>query len=283
MTDARVQKDLLLPVDESPPPERLRWPMLLAAGTAVVLIHLALVTVFTPLAPEPVGDASSRADRATMFLSASTADADPLFLKLVDVYDPVSFLHPPEEVGFSFFRMTQDDFSLETPSEPVLPPQKFTELEPLPPFEPDPVVRPLVRDVADADEALDAEAAAAPTVSYPYCVVDSRPDVILPAIQLDSQERRILLRSPPSRPSLFELRHVAEIVLSAGDLGGSDPGCEAILTESCGDVELDLAARAWLDTLLNSQDARMQTWSLRRGDRFRVVWSAKALGKEPSR
>ena len=38
-----------LPVDGSPPPERLSWSMLLLLGAGVVLIHLALFTVFTPL------------------------------------------------------------------------------------------------------------------------------------------------------------------------------------------------------------------------------------------
>ena len=43
-------------------------------------------------------------------------------------------------------------------------------------------------------------------------------------------------------------------------------------------AELDLAARAWLDTIVNSQEEI----ALRRGDRCRIVWSAKAFGKEPS-
>lgn len=281
MTDAPAQQQhLRLPVDESPPPERLRWPMLLAAGAAAVLIHLALVTVFTPLAPDAGGNEAGT-DHSTAYISSQAMKQEPFFQKMVDTYDPVSFLHPPEEVGFSFFRSSGDDLSLEAPSGPVLPPQTLAELEPVPPFELDQVVRPLVREIAGIDEDLDAEALAVPIISYPYCVVDSRPEVALPAIPLDAQSERILRRSRPSRPSVFELRHTPQVVSVSGDPGLADPRYEAILTESCGDVELDLAARAWLDTLLNSQDAPVQ--SFRYGDRFRVIWSAGALGKEPFR
>ena len=281
MTDAPAQQHLRLPVDESAPPERLRWSMLLAVGAAVVLIHLALVTVFTPLAPDAGGN-EAVADHSTAFISAQSMMREPLFLKQVDTYDPVSFLHPPEAVGFSFFRANRDDFSLDAPSEPVLLPQKLADLEPLPPFELEQVVRPLVRDVSAMDDDLNA-AITAPAVTYPYCVLDSRPDVTLPPITLSTQTERILRRLPPARPSVFELRHTAGVVSPAGDPGLSspDPRCEAVLTESCGDVELDLAVRAWLDTLLNSQAASL--WSPSLGDRFRVVWSARAFGKEPSR
>ena len=279
MTDAPGQ--ILLPVDESAPPERLRWPMLLAAGVAVVLIHLALVTVFTPLAPD-TGERKNGTGYFTSFLSSHAMAQEPLFQKMVDTYDPVSFLHPPEEVGFSFFRSVQDDFSLGAPSEPVLPPSSLADLKPLPPSEPDPVVRLLVRDVPVMDDELQAEAVPVSDLC-PYCVADSKPQVKFPAFPLDAQTERILRRTPPSRPSVFELRQTTDVVSDPNkdDLpsGESDPSCEAILTESCGVAELDLAARAWLDTLLNSQDAPA---SLRRGDRCRVVWSAKAVGKEPS-
>ncbi len=279
MTDAPGQ--FLLPVDESAPPERLRWPMLLAAGAAVVLIHLALVTVFTPLAPD-TGERKAGTGFAASFISSQAMMQEPLFQKMVDTYDPVSFLHPPEEVGFSFFRFAQDDFSLGAPSEPVLPPQKLAELNPPPPFEPGPVVRPLVRDVPDVDDALRAEAVPVSELC-PYCVADSRPNVKFPAFPLDAQTERILRRTPPSRPSVFELRQTTDVISDPDEddrlPGESGPSCEAVLTESCGVAELDLAARAWLDTLLNSQDAPP---SLRRGDRCRVVWSAKAIGKEPS-
>lgn len=277
MTDAPGQ--ILLPVDESAPPERLRWPMLLAAGAAVVLIHLALVIVFTPLAPD-TGGRKAGTGYSTSFISSHAMMQEPLFQKMVDTYDPVSFLHPPEEVGFSFFRSAQDEFSLGTPSEPVLPPSKLAELNPLPPFEPEPVVRPLVRDVPDVDDTLQAEAVPVSELC-PYCVADSRPDVKFPAFPLDAQTERILRRTPPSRPSVFELGQTTDVILGKDDRPAeeSDPSCEAILTESCGVAELDLAARAWLDTLLNSLDAPP---SLRRGDRCRVVWSAKAVGKEPS-
>ena len=279
MTDTPAQQHLRLPVDESTPPERLRWPMLLAVGTAAVLIHLALITVFTPLAPDAGGSAAG-ASHSTAFISSQFVQEEPFFLKMVDTYDPVSFLHPPEEVGFSFFRANRDDFTLDAQSEPVLPPQSPAELDPLPPFELEAVVRPLARDIAGTDD--DPDAIAAPVVSYPYCVADSRPDVTFPAIPLDTQTERILRRTLPSRPSVFEIRHTPEIVVSTGGdpgVGTPDPRCEAILTESCGVAELDLAARSWLDTLLNSQDAPE---SFSRGDRCRVVWSAKALGKEPS-
>ena len=43
-------------------------------------------------------------------------------------------------------------------------------------------------------------------------------------------------------------------------------------------AELDLAARAWLDTLVNSQEGP----KLSPDDRCRVVWSVEALGKELS-
>jgi len=104
--------------------------------------------------------------------------------------------------------------------------------------------------------------------------------VKFPAIPLDTRMARILQRTPPSKPSVFELRHTTDAVSAAGDAGGRDPRCEAILTESCGNTELDLAARAWFDTLVNSQDENET--ALRPGDRCRVVWSAKAFGKEPA-
>ena len=69
-------------------------------------------------------------------------------------------------------------------------------------------------------------------------------------------------------------------MISPAPGSGSDdfPRCESVLSESCGVVELDLAARAWLDTFANSQAGA----ALRHGDRCRVVWSAESLGKEPS-
>ena len=98
-----AQQRLRLPVDTSPPPERLRWPMLLGAAAAALALHLALVTIFTPLAPEQ-NENTGRTDHSMLFISSRVAAAQPDFLKMVDTYDPVSFLHPPEEVGFSFFR-----------------------------------------------------------------------------------------------------------------------------------------------------------------------------------
>ena len=270
MTETSVQQHFRLPVDDSPPRERLRWPVLLALGAGVLLLHVALVTVFTPLAPEQTGT-GNRTDHSAVFVSSLITAVYPDFLDKVNTYDPIAFLHPPAEVGFSFFRTTQDDFSLESPTEPVLPPRKVAELDPLPPFEPEPVVRPLVLEIARADP--DAEITAE-TVSYPYCVADSRPDVAFPAIPLDAQSERMLRRSPPSRPSVFELRQTSGVISDSADF----PRCEAILTESCGTAELDLAARAWLDTLANSLEETV----LRHGDRCRIVWSAKARGKEPS-
>lgn len=281
MTDTAAQQHFRLPVDDSPPPERLRWPMLLAAGAAVLALHIALVTVFTPLAPEQ-NEPDRQTEHSTLFVSSRTMANEPDFLKMVGIYDPIAFLHPPEEVGFSFFRATRDDFSLDAPTGPVLLPRKFTELEPLPPLELEPVVRPLPLEVAETYADLDDGAFfEAPAVTYPYCVADSRPDAMFPAIALDTRMARILQRTPPSKPSVFELRHTTEVVSSTANTAGShDPRGEAILTESCGNAELDLAARAWLDTLVNSQDENET--ALRRGDRCRVVWSAKAFGKEPT-
>ena len=280
MIETAAQQQFRLPVDASPPPERLRWPMLLAVGAAVLALHIALVTIFTPLAPEQ-NEPPSQNEHSTLFVSSQTMAREPDFLKMVGIYDPIAFLHPPEEVGFSFFRVTRDDFSLDAPSGPVLLPRMFTELEPLPPLELEPVVRHLPLEVAETYADLDDEAVfAAPAVSYPYCVADSRPDVTFPAIRLDTRMARILQRTPPSRPSVFELRHTTEVVSSTEAAASRDPRCEAILTESCGNSELDLAARAWLDTLVNSQEENES--ALRRGDRCRVVWSAKAFGKEPA-
>lgn len=276
MTETAPQH-LRLPVDASPPPERLRWPMLLAAAAAALVLHLSLVTVFTPLAPEK-NESAGRADHSTLFISSRTAAADPDFLKMVDTYDPVSFLHPPEDVGFSFFRSAGVDFSLDAPSEPVLPAQSLPELKPLPPAELKPVVRPLAWTIAEeVQDAENAPGSAGP--SYPYCVADSRPDASIPAFQLDAQTERILRRSPPARPSVFELRRTSDVISGLPDSGSGDcPDCEAILTESCGVTELDLVARAWLDTTANSQAGA----ALRFGDRCRIVWSAAARGKEPS-
>ena len=280
MTETAAQQHLRLPVDASPPPERLRWPMLLAAGAGVLLLHLALVTVFTPLAPEQNGPAGPT-EHSTLFVSSQTMAREPDFLQMVGIYDPIAFLHPPEDVGFSFFRATRDDFSLDAPTGPVLPPRKFTDLEPLPPLELEPVVRPLLLNIAETDADPDDETIfAAPAVAYPYCVTDSRPDVKFPAIPLDTRTARILQRTPPSRPSVFVLRKPLEAVSAPGDDPGSQsPRFETILTESCGNAELDLAARAWLDTLVNSQE---EMTALRLNDRCRIVWSAKAFGKEPA-
>lgn len=278
MTDS-AQQNLRLPVDASPPPERLRWPMLLGAAAAALALHLALVTVFTPLPPEQNKN-GNRTDHSMLFLSSRVMASDPEFMKKADIYDPISFLHPPESVGFSFFRTSGDDFTLDSPTEPVLTSQRLAELKPLPPFESEPVVRPLARYIVDeTGEIPDADVVSVSALSYPYCVADSRPDAAFPAFPNDARIERILRRSSPTRPSVFELRQTFDLFPTSPDSGsGGFPRCEAVLTESCGIAELDLAARAWLDTVANSQNGA----SLRPGDRCRVVWSAKALGKEPS-
>lgn len=275
MTDASTEH-LRLPVDDSPPRERLRWPMLAAVAAIVLLLHLALVTVFTPLAPGS-DQSESAADRSMLFISSQAAANDPQFLKMVDTYDPIAFLHPREEVGFSFFRATRDEFALDTPAElPV--PAKPAELEPLPVPAIDPVVRPLVREVAESDADWDAAPPETAIVSYPYCVADSQPGAVFPAIPLVPQMERVLRRSPPALPSVFVLESSASVLQQAAN---SDPAPLAvILSESCGVAELDLAARAWLDTLLNSGD--VPGFQRIPGRRCRVVWSAAALGKEPS-
>jgi len=275
MTDAPTEH-LRLPVDVSPPRERLRWPMLAAGAAIVVLLHLALVTVFTPLAPDS-GQDESAADRSMLFISSQAAANDPQFLKMVDTYDPIAFLHPPEEVGFSFFRATRDQFALDTPVELPMP-AKLAEIEPLPVPALDPVVRPLVREVAESDVDWDAAPPEAAIVSYPYCVADSQPDAVFPAIPLDSQMERVLRRSPPVLPSVFVLESPASVLQLTANSEATP--LAVTLAESCGVAELDLAARAWLDTLLNSGD--VPGFQLIPGRRCRVVWSAAALGKEPS-
>lgn len=265
MTDAPAH--FLLPVDESAPPERLRWPMLLAVTAAVVLIHLALFTVFTPLEPEPADDASSLADRATFFLSSRVTDADPLFLKMVDTYDPISFLHPPDPVGFSFFRAVQAETGPEASFEPPLP-AKLSPVQQVPRIALTPVSRPLLPDgpVYDSEEVP-----AAPAPAYPYWAADSVSGVVFPEFRLNAASERILRRQSPSTPSVFRVK--APLL--------SDLPYEAILEETCGAGDLDLAARAWLDTLLNSADCPAD---LKKDGIFcRVVWSAAALGKGSAR
>lgn len=263
MTDAPGQ--FLLPVDESAPPERLRWPMLLLVGAAVVLVHLALFTVFTPLAPEPAGDAALRAEHATMFLSSRVTGAEPFFLKMVDTYDPIAFLHPPESVGFSFFRTAQMDTGPDAPFEPPLP-QTFSTLPPVPQIAMAAVVRPLLPEVADP---APEEVSAAGSPAYPYWAADSA-SVVFPAFHLNSASERILQRQRPRKPSVFQVKPPLL----------PDLPYEAVLEESCGSSDLDLAARAWLDTLLNSSDCPA---GLKDDGSCRVVWSAAALRKETAR
>ena len=265
MTDAPAQ--FMLPIDESAPPERLRWPILPAVAAAVVLVHLALFTVFTPLAPEPAGDASARTEHALSFLSLRAADADPLFLQMVETYDPISFLHPPEAVGFSFFRSVQAETGSDVPFELPLP-ERFS-----PAVRPRQIAlaavsRPLLPDVSDPDPDQEAPAAAP---AYPYWAADSVSGVIFPEFQLGTASERILQRQRPSKPSVFLVKSP---VLP-------DLPYEAVLEESCGVVDLDLAARAWLDTLLNSSDCPAGL----KDDRgsCRVVWSAAALRKGAAR
>lgn len=263
MTD--VPGQYMLPVDESAPKERLRWPMLLLAGAAVVLVHLSLLTVFTPLALEPAGTASSRADRVTLFLSSRVTDADPFLLKLVDTYDPIAFLHPPESVGFSFFRTAQTETGPDASFEPPLP-AAFAAVPRTPRLAMPSVNRLLLREVAD-DEFEAASVPMAP--AYPYWAADSA-SVVFPSFQLNTSAARILRRQPPSNPSVFRVKPP---VLP-------DLPFEAALEKSCGVDDLDLAARAWLDTLLNSFDCPS---GLKDGGLCRVVWSAAALRMEGAR
>ena len=273
MTDATAQQQSRLPVDASPPPERLSPSMLLAAAAIVLLLHLAFFTAFAPLAPDQSD--GERNGRSALFMPLP----DPGFQKMADIYDPIAFLHPPAEVGFSFFRSNRDDFALDGLSTPVPVPRMFADAGQLPPLEFSPVVRPLQADVAETD-AFPEMGPAPAAVTCPYCVADSRPEVQFPAVALDTQAERILRRSPPDRPSVFEIRSAAAgLLLSADGPAQAGPFAEVVLTESCGSAELDLAARAWLDTLVNSQGVPD---SLRHGDRCRVVWSVKVIGKEPS-
>ena len=262
MTDAPGQ--FLLPVDESAPPERLRWPMLLLAGAAVLLVHLALFSVFTPLAPEPAGDASSPSGHVTMFLSSRAAAADPFLLKMVGTYDPIAFLHPPEPVGFSFFRASQAETDLEAPFDPPLP-AVFSPVPRVPRISMAAVVRPLHTEVPDP--GAEGDSAAVP--AYPYWAADSA-SIVFPAFRLNATAERLFQRQRPSEPSVF---HVKSPVLP-------DLPYEAALERSCGNSDLDLAARAWLDTLLNSSDCPAD---LKNGGLCRVVWSAAALQKEDAR
>ena len=262
MTDAPGQ--FMLPVDESPPKERLSRPMLLAVGAAAVLIHLALLTVFTPLKPEPAGDAVPRADRTTLYVSSRVTDSDPDFLKMVDTYDPVSFLHPPEEFGFSFFRTAQAETGPEASFELPLP-QKLSPVPAAPQISLAAVSRPLLPDVPD----YDSEAVAVAAPAYPYWAADTASGVVFPLFRLGASEERTLQRQRPSEQSVFLVKTP---VLP-------DLPFEAVLEKSCGIAELDLSARAWLDTLLNSSECPA---GLKNGGFCRVVWSAEALRKEAS-
>ena len=262
MTDAAGH--FILPVDESPPKERLRRPMLLAVGAAAVLIHLALLTVFTPLKPEPAGDAVPRADRTTLYVSSRVAASDPVFLKMVDTYDPVSFLHPPEEFGFSFFRTVQSETGPEAPFELPLP-EKFSPVPEAPQISLKAVNRPLLPEVSD----FDPEAPAAVSPAYPYWAADTASGVVFPLFLLGAAEERTFQRQRPSEQSVFLVKTP---VLP-------DLPFEAVLEKSCGVADLDLSARAWLDTLLNSSDCPA---GLKNGGFCRVVWSAESLRKEAS-
>ena len=263
MTETAGQQ-FILPVDETPPPERLRRTMLLAVGAAVVLVHLVLLTVFTPLKPEPAGGAVPRADRTTLFVSSRIMESDPDFLKMVNTYDPVSLLHPPEEFGFSFFRTAGDETGSEAPFELPLPVKSFsapqTHLISL-----TAVNRPLPPEIPDDDPANLPAAAPA----YPYWASSSS-GVVFPAFRLAAAEERIMQRQHPSNQSVFLIKTP---VLR-------DLPYEAVLERSCGVAELDLAARAWLDTFLNSSEcpAGLKTG----GAVCRVVWSTEALKKEAS-
>ena len=263
MTEAPGQQ-FILPVDETPPPERLRRTMLLAVGAAVVLVHLVLLTVFTPLKPEPAGDAIPRADRTTLFVSSRAMGLEPDFLKMVNTYDPVSFLHPPEEFGFSFFRTTGDETGPEAPFELPLPVKNFS-VPQTPLISLAAVNRPLLPEVPDDDR----ENLPTAMPAYPYWASSSS-GVAFPAFRLSAAEERILQRQHPSDQSVFLIK--APVL--------NDLPYEAVLEKSCGVAELDLSARAWLDTLLNSSDCPA---GLKAGGGIcRVVWSAEALRKDAS-
>jgi hypothetical protein len=262
MTDAPGQ--ILLPIDESLPKERLRRSMLLLVGAAVVLIHLLLVTVFTPLKPDPAAGAVPRADRTTLYVSSRVMDSEPLFLKMLDTFDPASFLHPPEEFGFSFFRTSQAETGPEAPFELPLP-EKLSSVPTAPQISLTAVSRPLLPEVPD----YDSEAAAVAAPVYPYWAADTASGVVFPAFRLGASEERSLQRQRPSEQSVFLVKTP---VLP-------DLPFEAVLEKSCGIAELDLSARAWLDTLLNSSECPA---GLKNGGFCRVVWSAESLRKEAS-
>ena len=262
MTDAPGQ--FLLPIDESLPKERLRRSMLLLVGVAVVLIHLLLVTVFTPLKPDPAGGTLPRADRTTLYVSSRVTDTEPLFVKMVDTFDPVSFLHPPEEFGFSFFRTSQAENGPDASFDLPLP-AKLSSVPAAPLISLAAVSRPLLPDIPD----YDSEAAAVVTPVYPYWAADTASGVVFPAFRLGAAEERTLQRQRPSEQSVFLVKTP---VLP-------DLPFEAVLESSCGVVELDLMARAWLDTLLNSSGCPA---GLKEAGSCRVVWSAESLRKEAS-
>ena len=262
MTDAPGQ--FLLPIDESLPKERLRRSMLLLVGAAVVLIHLLLVTVFTPLKPDPAGGTLLRADRTTLYVSSRVTDSEPLFVKMVDTFDPVSFLHPPEEFGFSFFRTSQAENGPDASFDLPLP-AKLSSVPAAQQISLAAVSRPLLPDIPD----YDSEAAAVVTPVYPYWAADTDSGVVFPAFRLGAAEERTLQRQRPSEQSVFLVKTP---VLP-------DLPYEAALEKSCGIAELDLVARAWLDTLLNSSDCPA---GLKNGGFCRVVWSAESLWKEAS-
>ena len=261
MTDAPGQ--FLLPVDESLPKERLRRSMLLLVGAAVVLIHLLLVTVFTPLKPDPAGGTVPRADRTTLYVSSRVTDSEPLFVKMVDTFDPVSFLHPPEEFGFSFFRTSQAENGPDASFDLPLP-AKLSSVPAAQQISLTAVSRPLLPDVPDYDSE-----AAAVTPVYPYWAADTVSGVVFPVFRLGAAEERTLQRQHPTEQSVFLVKTP---VLP-------DLPFEAVLEKSCGVAELDLTARAWLDTLLNSSDCPA---GLKDGGSCRVVWSAESLRKEAS-
>ncbi|MBP5230359.1 MAG: hypothetical protein ILO68_01390, partial [Clostridia bacterium] len=231
---------------------------------AVVLIHLLLVTVFTPLKPDPVGGTVPRADRTTLYVSSRVMDSEPLFLQMVDTFDPVSFLHPPEEFGFSFFRTSQAETGPDSSFELPLP-AKISSVPTAPQISLAAVSRPLLPDVPD----YDPEVAAVAAPVYPYWAADTASGVVFPAFRLGSTEERTLQRQRPSEQSVFLIKTP---VLP-------DLPYEAVLEKSCGIAELDMSARAWLDTLLNSSDCPA---GLKNCGFCRVVWSAGSLQKEAS-